>query len=61
MDRRRGGQVAGPGVEDTHQAERPTEVMGVPRQGLQGSRGGLQKQVGQAARVRTGHRTPCLG
>ena len=44
MDLRMVGHLPGPGVEDAHHADLPTEVCGVQGEGLQGSRGGLQEQ-----------------
>ena len=39
------GEVPGPGVEDAHHADLPTEVVGVQSQGWSGGSGGVQKQV----------------
>jgi hypothetical protein len=61
MDRRMGGEVPGPGVEDAHHAEWAAEVVGVQSQCLQGGSGGLQEQGGETVLVRTGHRAQCLG
>jgi hypothetical protein len=41
---RMGGQVSGPRVEDTHQADLPTEVVGVQSEGLSGSSRGVKQQ-----------------
>jgi len=57
---RMGGQVPGPGVEDTSPADLPAEVVGVYSQGLSGSRGGLKEQVVHASVVRAGSRSQCL-
>jgi hypothetical protein len=51
VDRRMGGKVPGPGVEDAHHADLPTEGVGVQRQGLSGGSGGLKKQVGHEVLV----------
>ena len=61
MDMGMGGEVPGPRVEDAHHADLPAEGGRIQREGLQGGRGGLTKQVGQTALRRTDYRAPCLG
>ena len=54
------GQVPGPGVEDAHHADLPAEIFRLQGEALQGSRGGLKEQIGEAVLMRTGYRAQCF-